>query len=743
MLSRQRRITYLIAAGLVGTWMRERGTVFGVLGLVGIHGAMLLGAWTLARRMTREGNGLAITLVRTGQVYFVSTIAIGLALGLFGLLGPWAFATCGGITAWLMARGPGPPLAPLTTDRNARLWYGITLLLIVIVGIKSLADPEYVYDALTYHLYYPATWVQEGRITRITTWCGGVVTDYAPCSTETYYATLMLPVGMDIAARSGQFPFWLLLLAGVSALGQALGLSARARAIVTTAITLLPGPALQGTTAMLDVALAAHLICVVAFAVRASRSRAATDVAGGILSAGLLLGSKFLAITSLMAIAPLLLYAAYRWLTGPHRRRSLRGIGAAMAIALCIGPVWHVWNTIETGNPIYPVAVKVAGRTLFTGAFGTRQIANSIHNMKLRFGSEGFARVYWQALHVFAIPDDVELSRLDPRVGALGGIVALAILGAAVLIRRMPMVGLLYFAGALLLISFSWWVAPIQHARFVWGPLILLIVGTGGLLDASFPLRMTASAVGAVIWVTSVIPIFAQTITTGCLNVLQFDDVRQRTFHEPGKRAMGEAWAYIDNEVHGSTIAWIGNNIPYFLMGRRFENRLVYVPSRRPALRRFHEYAALADVVRLGRPNTSEPTPDRYTMNPQAWLGNLREMHVQYVVVNTLKSLPMLTLNIRHDAEGFPIERKWLDELALRGLATRIELGQSATRIYKLSIREDTSLSDLPEIAQDEVDALDEMSRAGLALGDVIPHYPCAGPFIKMMRLKPLSAETR
>jgi hypothetical protein len=202
-----------------------------------------------------------------------------------------------------------------------------------------------------------------------------------------------------------------------------------------------------------------------------------------------------------------------------------------------------------------------------------------------------------------------------------------------------------------------------------------------------------------------------------------------------------ETWQYVDHSVHGRTIAYVGNNIPYFLMGRRFENRVLYVPARKPAQGRFHDFARQPPSPHMARPSTAEPTPDRWIMDPQAWVENLKALGVDYVAVDSVLVSPMLTLNIRHDENGFPIEKRWLDALCDQGVAERVAVADKGNNqapvLYRVHPKGDGSLAQFPVVVQEEVDAIDQMRREGFDLDEKIPGYAMARSVIERHGLGP------
>ncbi|MFQ5417300.1 MAG: hypothetical protein ACE5FL_09670 [Myxococcota bacterium] len=694
-----------------------------------------------------------------------------------------------------------PAACPPVRDRHRPSLLGVVLMLVVLFALwRGLTHADYDYDVLTYHLTFPARWFQDGAMTLIPTWCGDPAPAYAPLATELYYAGLILPLGDDTLARCGQLPFWLLMLCAVHALTGELRLRRAARNGTVLAVALLPSLAGQAATAMVDVAFAAHLAAVVCFALRLVRRVKPADAAGLALAGGLLLGTKYLAIVFLVAFLPVLAWVKWRCLRVFRARLAKPAVVAALLLAYWIGGYWYVRNFVATGNPFYPFRLAVGRTVLFDGAYGRPQMENSPFNLRRRGVPDAFGRTVWQALHAsdepLPAPDDstgvtASFHRwyLGP-FGLLAGLFLAATVAVCLTEPRDRPRRLLVHSSIAMSLALFWFLLPFQQARFAWGPLVLGAAAAAqavrlhrragpvvlllvlfvcwrafegeiarGLPDSATG-WLAVGAAGAVIllargWVSPGATRAASLCRSPAFGVAAFfasvliavtlaPDARLRAFALPRWRFIGPAWAWIDRELHGKTVAYVGNNVPYFLLGRGFENRVLYVPARESARGRFHDYAAAPEAARLGPPNTSEPVPDRYRMDPEAWFRNLRRLKVDYVVVNSMLMFPNLLINLRHDPLGFPIERTWLDALARPSgdrpaWVERRDFSQGGVRLYKLALPDAAaSPAGWPSIVRDETDALDRLRQDGPPAGAPIRDYPHARPIIKRYHLRAL-----
>lgn len=683
---------------------------------------------------------------------------------------------------------------------------GILWVVVAAVIWLALASPTYDYDVLTYHLTFPASWVQDAAISIVPTWFGDPAPAYAPCSTEVWYATLMLCTGDDRLARGAQVLFWLQLLLAAYVAGQALRLRPAIRLGLCLSLALIPALSAQAATAMVDVAFAAHLVSTAAFALRTGRGRGFGDAAGVALCVGLLLGTKFTAAAFLPALVPLLMWAMKRLFGRGCRRRGGLVVAAAILIAGWAGGFWYMRNWVVTGNPFYPLEVRIGSLRLLPGAFGREQMANSPFNARRGADEDAFGRTLWEALH--SPQADEPPPRADGSVpefarwyaGPVGLMVlAAAIAGALAAARRspteVPLVLLLICAGLAWFVF--WYALPFQQSRFVWGPLVMTAIGGAALARLRPAVGVVLTLAVVAIWVrafgfewqamgTGVLarlsvaaapagllllwqvtyrlprrhgsshlsfgprspPLLAAAVLTACAAVTFWiasetgDRPRRDETNRPRWRFHSDAWRWIDENVRHATIAYAGNNVPYFLLASGFENRVCYVPARHPLEGRYHDFAGLPETQILGPPHLAGAACDRFLMDPAVWMENLRTLGVRWVLVTSL--FPSLLPTHRHDAEGFSIEREWLDALSEerqdgQSWAVCRLFGQGSARLYEL----DWSVP-LPEhlplrrVVQDETDALQRILTDGTPPGQPIRDYPHAAGFLQRHRLRPL-----
>jgi 4-amino-4-deoxy-L-arabinose transferase-like glycosyltransferase len=658
-------------------------------------------------------------IIRTVVIGFALIVLCGLLLGSAGWIGRAAYLVFFGIcfVVSLIVRLPRESLSPIAgRTPGSRTVFAIAapiLVFIVTVGIGHLPIR---YDSLNYHLYFPAQWLQAGRISIVPTPFGDEAPAYAPSNSELYFLWLMLPFHGDLLARIGQFPFYLLTALAQYALARRVGARPE-HAIYPAAFFLLARPIVEEAVgADVDLIFTALFVCAVYLGFIAAQTNGRNDWIVWGTSVGLCCGTKYV---SLVYVPVLLLIALMRGL----RLRALWTLPGVAVLAL----PWYVRNWTVAGSPIYPSSLTLAGRTLARGAFSHGAMVNSLfHVSDFRLFAVVAGHAFGTSLLLLWIP--------FAAIGTVTLITKFASWPARFLVLLpAAMVPLFWFgvpdntdsrfvfpiaALALLPLAFAFrddtrWnrrIALLYGAGLLW-----LIVGVKATLavrlaTAPYYLRDWLSLRGLI--ATPFLPLFvACALAAGwSRELLSRGQPRRRTallFSAacilvgagsqaacPGggcdfldltpsyiRATMIEGWDWVRLHAHGQTIAYTGNNIPYPLFGERLTNRVHYVNIDHHLEWKLHDYdrarrrrgdeaesealllatssGVLTPVSRDAGSATDAVRPrfERMRGYRDAWLHNLNARGVTLLFVSSLSAYEID--NVWHDAAGFPIESEW------------------------------------------------------------------------------------
>jgi hypothetical protein len=149
--------------------------------------------------------GLADAILRAGLLFFALVVLAGLALGGVGLVGvvPYLvfFAGCFAVSTTL--KTPRATPEPSASRIPVQTWAILLPLLTCVVAVGLIQSPLTLYDSLSYHLLFPARWLQEHQISIVPTPFSDPAQAYQPANGELYFLWLMIPFHGDLVARIG------------------------------------------------------------------------------------------------------------------------------------------------------------------------------------------------------------------------------------------------------------------------------------------------------------------------------------------------------------------------------------------------------------------------------------------------------------------------------------------------------------------------------------------------------------
>jgi hypothetical protein len=631
--------------------------------VLGLSSALLLVAGgALARTSGAPDESRATRALRTAVWALALLVAVEAALGVCGWLG--ARATLVGLavaTAAIVVAirrratrvvTSGRPRAALTVADAG--FVGALAGALVFRAWAGLTKTTFLYDTLSYHLHVPATWIGDGRLEIVSAVFGDPSSAYAPANVELWFAFLMAPLRSDYLAGSGQVAFAAVAALAIVATVRELGGRRTPALAAALAFLLIPEIWQQARTAMTDLGMAALLLAVLPFALRARWSGTAGDLLTAAAALGLALGTKYAALALAVPFACLVAAARGRSNTAPVAV-------AAAAVLLATGGFWYLRNALLTDNPLYPVAGlglpglydRAAMRAwiyhLPVGNVGA--LAQMLADAGIGFVVAAVAALAWRrralelgllvalvALFWLAIPYQ-ESRFLFVAFGvaavAIGRASAAAPMGTDWAIALVPLVGIL------------------EHPTTE--RCLLIGVGALGAGAARFgrqvPARLRAHGVtvarGALVALGAA---GAVALTVG----LAHSRARDPGYSVGG--GLDDAWRWLRANVQGARIAYTGTNLAFPLWGRELSNRVRYVNVAGGLDDRLDDFGRRLPP----RPAaTAEPAPYRDDASFETWRQNLHAARTTILFVAALDEI--VARNVAADADGFPVERGWAD----------------------------------------------------------------------------------
>jgi len=239
-------VTACAASAGVG-WLSGYRVIWPYLTFWSVSALAIATAWNLRSRLDLS-PGLADAVITTTLLATAVIVACGLVLGALKrvTVNGFVVAQFAAFAGSMLLRRPAPAIEPGPRVRgSAAIVIGIIgALLITALAFAVTQAPFTLYDSLSYHLFFPARWLQEHALSIIPTPFSDEAQAYAPANGELWFLWLMLPFHGDVFARLGQVPFGLLAMVTLYALARRLGASP-AHAIYPPAFFLLARPVLE------------------------------------------------------------------------------------------------------------------------------------------------------------------------------------------------------------------------------------------------------------------------------------------------------------------------------------------------------------------------------------------------------------------------------------------------------------------------------------------------------------------
>ncbi|UCE60914.1 MAG: hypothetical protein JSU63_04015 [Phycisphaerales bacterium] len=338
--------------------------------------------WALACGVRERVDALALgcVLPTAGLVFSVHVT------GIFALLSGAPAVTPPGIAAilllvtWLSNKVILAQMPPEDTSSNRELlsprvelgiWWVPVLVVMgmyAVFLVDALTRYPTGFDALSYHLPLAVQWTQNGSMDL--TFLGVFHMSFP--GNGSIIPMLLVFAKLERLLPVVHFPNAILLGLVAYGLARAIRVSPRGAVVASVMALTVPMVVFQSFSGYIDLYAAVFSLVSLLALVWTSR---ATDplqvrwlIAMAGLSAGVALGAKltYLVLVVLLALVVLSLNRL-RNRSVQIRYRPLRAVALFAAAALVCSGFWFVRNTVQAGNPFYPLAVKVGGHELLPG----------------------------------------------------------------------------------------------------------------------------------------------------------------------------------------------------------------------------------------------------------------------------------------------------------------------------------------------------------------------------------------
>jgi len=346
--------------------------------------SLLYTAHLVVRKFLSDSSH-SVRLVSIGVLFYALIILIFQALSPFHAISrTWVTISCLLLALvshllWGKSRDIHSEFEPIRLwirDGLASRWAALLIIcgFVVLLSFSSaLLMPPFAWDCLTYHLTFAALWIKEGTLLLFKAPDQIANNVFFPINGEIFASWLLLPFRNDLLVNTMNFP--ITLLGGIScyAIARQLGLTRKEAGFAPALICFAPVIYIQITTAYVDNAVFAFCSVSVLFVLRYLRRGNLYDGLMAFVAAGILLGIKYNAIPAVGLIFIAITIKTMRLARYPGFLKKLGLILLGLIILCMLGGRRYILNTIEAGNPLYPLPVKIFGNEIFEGSLKWEQ----------------------------------------------------------------------------------------------------------------------------------------------------------------------------------------------------------------------------------------------------------------------------------------------------------------------------------------------------------------------------------
>ncbi|MCX5709158.1 MAG: hypothetical protein NT088_00265, partial [Candidatus Omnitrophica bacterium] len=479
---------------------------------------------------------------------------------------------------------------------------------------------------MLYHLAFPASWIKSGTLnTPFFIFSSGPIEvqgslttsspSYYPINAELFFTWLMLPLRNAFLADVGEAPFYIAGILCVYSILKRFDLNVKAAALGSFLWVLIPNIFKQLKTASdIDIVCAVLFLSVVfTLLLLKSKFTFKNCLLFGI-SLGLFIGTKFTNLVWLVALFPLASYLFYKGARESKAgfARVFISLSVILVTTLLFGGYMFIKNYIYTGDPIFPVTLKIFGKPFFQGLLDNaeykRQLFSNEAGNLFRIFREGLGIQFFALILPGTFLPLIFLKYLKNKVRPLAeyGLVFATPLLMLILFRACVDT---YVARYLFpYLSLALIVSIIFVTKLPGGSIYLWIVSFISIFAASFQLANRVELVTSVLisWVLFALIVFYKkqllffynrkgfgrvimaVLVVGAIGLVNLNNYYDRTEFkrypsnfskkESWQIDMGKGWKAL-NELtgKGSRVAYTGRGEFYPLFGQGLKNDVKYV----------------------------------------------------------------------------------------------------------------------------------------------------------------------
>ena len=647
-------------------------------------------AFTLNYRVLKPGNKND-ALISFFLLYFAQIIFAELLLGILGLLYLWNLIllnlTILAFVLYISRKSTsnfsfqGLRLITGTFLKDKAIFFLIAIILAfgLVKIFINLVNPPFGWDNLNYHFTFPVEWLKHANLITPITINDDPAPTYYPINGSLFYLWLIFPLKSVFLADLGQVPFFILAFLSIYGISRKIKLSREYSLFAAAIFFIIPNFFKQLQVAYVDVMVAALFFACVNSLFLLSEKFSWQNVFVFSLSLGLLIGTKTIGLP----YGGLLLIPFLYFLLKNKDKFYLVTI-LVLAVFL-LGSFAYVRNFFETGNPIYPLDLKLFGKDIFKGVIDnvTYRAHFKIEDYKLSRAlfheGLGAQTLLFVLPGIFLTLPAVLLKRRKALNFNLAYFLILPILIYLVYRYLIPLANLRYLYALLGIgVILGIYLADILNIPKFIIKILLVICALASMSELAKRQELAASIILTfaaflllpfIIRNNTIRQVFKRPLTIILFSTIFLFSLIflekwyiKNEFHRYliMKKYSGfwpdavKAWDWLNQNTEGNNIAYVGRPVPFPLYGTRFKNNVFYVSVNKidPAKLHFFpqsRYSWGIDFLSLHKSLEKEGNY-RGSADYDVWLANLTKRKTDFLFIYSLHQTK---------ETEFPFEDNW------------------------------------------------------------------------------------
>lgn len=269
---------------------------------------------------------------------------------------------------------------------------------------SNLITPAISPDSLQVHLAFPATWIVKGNLNNPVNIFGSIpmffsgsletsASSYYPMNAQLFFAWLMLPLRNAFLADLGEAPFYIIGIIAVYVILRKYDVSKRIALLTSFLWALIPNIFKQlRTGSQIDVICAVLFLLVFSSLLSLKKDFSFRNAILFGVATGLFVGTKIINLVWLLAFIPFICYILY--IKAKENKFRLGNVASILAVIVSMvvlfGGFMYIKDYFLISNPLFPMELKIFGKTVFRGlldnaAYKTQVAAWKLDPLKIIF----------------------------------------------------------------------------------------------------------------------------------------------------------------------------------------------------------------------------------------------------------------------------------------------------------------------------------------------------------------------